>query len=162
MVTLFYTKIHSEFFIFLGVALHYTIHHIKKDFSNIFNIVKQILEEQTIYPNFQKLSDDELAYIAVYFQVALEKRTLQKRVGIICSTGVGTSHLLAARVKRAFPEWKIIDIVSSNHANKFNSDNVDLILTTVKLDKNDVPCILVSAIFSDVDIMNVKQKLNML
>lgn len=135
---------------------------IKKDFSNIFNIVKQILEEQTIYPNFQKLSDDELAYIAVYFQVALEKRTLQKRVGIICSTGVGTSHLLAARVKRAFPEWKIIDIVSSNHANKFNSDNVDLILTTVKLDKNDVPCILVSAIFSDVDIMNVKQKLNVL
>ena len=29
MITLFYTKIHSEFFIFLGVALHYTIHHIK-------------------------------------------------------------------------------------------------------------------------------------
>ena len=30
MVTLFYTKIHNEFFIFLGVALHYTIHHFKK------------------------------------------------------------------------------------------------------------------------------------
>ena len=30
MVTLFYTKIHNEFFIFLGVALHYTIHHIKR------------------------------------------------------------------------------------------------------------------------------------
>ena len=30
MVTLFYTKIHSEFFIFLGVALHYTIHLIEK------------------------------------------------------------------------------------------------------------------------------------
>lgn len=69
---------------------------------------------------------------------------------------------ISSKSKRAFPEWKIIDIVSSNHANKFNSDNVDLILTTVKLDKNDVPCILVSAIFSDVDIMNVKQKLNML
>ena len=27
MVTLFYTKIHNEFFIFLGVALHYTIYH---------------------------------------------------------------------------------------------------------------------------------------
>ncbi|MFR3655727.1 MAG: hypothetical protein ACLTXK_08470 [Megamonas funiformis] len=31
MVTLFYTKIHSEFFIFLGVALHYTIHPIKME-----------------------------------------------------------------------------------------------------------------------------------
>ena len=29
MVTLFYTKIHNEFFIFLGVALHYTIYLIK-------------------------------------------------------------------------------------------------------------------------------------
>lgn len=102
-------------------------------------------------------------HILLYiFKQHQKKEHYKKRVGIICSTGVGTSHLLAARVKRAFPEWKIIDIVSSNHANKFNSDNVDLILTTVKLDKNDVPCILVSAIFSDVDIMNVKQKLNML
>ena len=31
MVTLFYTKIHNEFFIFLGVALHYTIHQINND-----------------------------------------------------------------------------------------------------------------------------------
>ena len=33
VVTLFYTKIHNEFFIFLGVALHYTIHHIIKLWS---------------------------------------------------------------------------------------------------------------------------------
>lgn len=136
--------------------------NIKKDFSNIFNVIKQIIKQQNFYPNFQWLSDDELAYLAVYFQVALEKRTLQKRVGIVCSTGIGTSHLLATRVKRAFPECKIVDIVSSNHANKFNATNTDLILTTVKLDKTDVPCILVSAIFNDIDIMNVKQKLNML
>ena len=31
MVTLFYTKIHNEFFIFLGVALHYTIYHTKNN-----------------------------------------------------------------------------------------------------------------------------------
>ena len=31
VVTLFYTKIHNEFFIFLGVALHYTIHLKIKD-----------------------------------------------------------------------------------------------------------------------------------
>ena len=37
MVTLFYTKIHSEFFIFLGVALHYTIHQIKKHFGISLN-----------------------------------------------------------------------------------------------------------------------------
>ena len=33
MITLFYTKIHNEFFIFLGVALHYTIHHIENGYA---------------------------------------------------------------------------------------------------------------------------------
>ena len=42
MVTLFYTKIHNEFFIFLGVALHYTIHHINK--SIVTFLVKQNYE----------------------------------------------------------------------------------------------------------------------
>ena len=41
MVTLFYTKIHNEFFIFLGVALHYTIHHLKK-FKSVENFIKEL------------------------------------------------------------------------------------------------------------------------
>lgn len=41
MVTLFYTKIHNEFFIFLGVALHYTIHHLKK-FKSVEYFIKEL------------------------------------------------------------------------------------------------------------------------
>ena len=41
MVTLFYTKIHSEFFIFLGVALHYTIYHLKK-FKSGEDFIKEL------------------------------------------------------------------------------------------------------------------------
>ena len=39
MVTLFYTKIHNEFFIFLGVALHYTIHLIYLSYNGIILFV---------------------------------------------------------------------------------------------------------------------------
>ena len=53
VVTLFYTKIHNEFFIFLGVALHYTIHHKNKFvFNNKMkynpNIDKKILKQALI------------------------------------------------------------------------------------------------------------------
>lgn len=41
MVTLFYTKIHNEFFIFLGVALHYTIYHLKK-FKSVEDFIKEL------------------------------------------------------------------------------------------------------------------------
>ncbi len=52
MVTLFYMKIHNEFFIFLGVALHYTIHHLnslveKKIMSkDCLSEYKKIVEKQ--------------------------------------------------------------------------------------------------------------------
>ena len=42
MVTLFYTKIHSEFFIFLGVALHYTIYHIKNSINIMIRVIFDI------------------------------------------------------------------------------------------------------------------------
>ena len=45
MVTLFYTKIHSEFFIFLGVALHYTIHPIKKENYKSWGAISGIKQE---------------------------------------------------------------------------------------------------------------------
>lgn len=134
---------------------------IKHDFAPIFIAVRKAVSNKTD-KCFNMLSDDEIAYLVVYFQLALEKRQLNRRVGIVCSTGVGTSHLLAARVKRAFPEWQIVDIVSSNHADRFTAANVDLVLTTIKLEKKDIPCILVSALFSEVDVAKVKQKINII
>ncbi|MDQ0203928.1 BglG family transcription antiterminator [Pectinatus haikarae] len=130
----------------------------KKDFTQIYRAVEESLNEQVLKTDFQNLSDDETSYIAVYFQAALERQTQQKRVGIVCSSGVGTSHLLAARVKRAFPDWKIVDIVSASHAHLFNPQDTDLILSTVKIEnKKDIPTVVVSAIFNDFDIVRVKQ-----
>lgn len=135
----------------------------KKDFSQIYIAVETSLKEQTIKENFRTLSDDEISYIAVYFQVALEKHTIEKRVVIVCSSGVGTSHLLATRVQRAFPSWKIVDIVSANQAHLFNPQDIDLILSTVKIENiKNIPAVLVSAIFNDVDIVKVKQVLQII
>ena len=53
MVTLFYTKIHNEFFIFLGVALHYTIHQLKKAYENRelgVTVVFEFDQEQEMEP----------------------------------------------------------------------------------------------------------------
>ena len=136
---------------------------VKENFGQVYQAVASYLKSQLLKPAFKNLSDDEISYIAVYFQASLEKRAQQKRVGIVCSSGIGTSHLLAARVKKTFPDWKIVDIVSANHAHLFNPDNTDIILTTVKINnKKNIPTVLVSAIFTDVDIVKVKQTLQMI
>jgi activator of the mannose operon, transcriptional antiterminator len=144
-----------------GIAIHNPLlEEIKKEFSEIFATVQVCIEEQDVFPEFKKLSQDEIGYIAVYFQTVLENKLHHKRILIVCSSGVGTSHLLGARVKRTFPEWKIVDIVSAvkiNQARDWNT--VDLILTTVHLEKQKVPAVLVSAVFGEVDVIRVKNAL---
>ncbi|CUH96699.1 hypothetical protein P22_2789 [Propionispora sp. 2/2-37] len=133
---------------------------IKKEFPAIFGAVRQSVHEQEIMPNFQSLTDDEIGYITVYFQASLENQMQRQRVLIVCSSGAGTSHLLGARVKRAFSDWEIVDIVSANRLAAIRDmDAIDFILTTVHLEPQEVPCILVSALFSELDILKVKNVL---
>jgi len=133
---------------------------IKQEFPAIFGAVRQSADEQNIMPKFQSLTDDEIGYIAVYFQASLENQMQKQRVLIVCSSGAGTSHLLSARVKRAFSDWEIVDIVSANRLAAIrNMDAIDFILTTVHLEPQAVPSILVSALFSELDILKVKNVL---
>ena len=130
---------------------------IRKEFSEVFEAVSAAVKEQKIFPAFAAISDDEIAYIAVYFQAAFEKYAARKRVLLVCSSGVGTSHLLGARVKRIFPDWEIVDIVSAARVDEaIQRCQPMLVLTTVHIEVQQVPTILVSAVLSKYDIAKLK------
>ncbi|MBU2701254.1 activator of the mannose operon (transcriptional antiterminator) [Sporomusaceae bacterium BoRhaA] len=134
------------------------LQEIKKEFSIMFEIVRRNLAEQTIFSDLRNISDDEISYIVIYFQASLEKQPSVRRVLIVCSSGVGTSHLLKNRVKNAFPEWEIVGTISANHiAQVLDNEKIDLILTTIQLKiQKDIPIILVSALFNRIDILKVR------
>lgn len=98
---------------------------LEESFPDLFRVITAALNRQDKKPELQHLGPDELSYIVVYFQAALEKMKQKIRIGIVCSSGVGTSHLLAARVKRAFPDWEIVGIVSVKHVGDFKPSEVD-------------------------------------
>lgn len=131
---------------------------IKKEFPVMFEIVKHSFIKQKKLPILHKISDDEISYIVVYFQASLEKQSSVKRALIVCSSGIGTSHLLKTRVKNAFPEWEIVNTVSANHiAQVLDKEKIDLILTTIHINlSKDIPIVLVSALFNEIDILKVK------
>ena len=132
---------------------------VQYNFPQVFTAVSQALKEDDYWAGFGLISDDEVAYLAVYFQAALEAAAARRKVGIVCSTGVGTSHLLAARVRRAFPDIEIVNILSDKQIGWFTPENTDLILTTVHLKDTDVPVVLVSAIFNELDVLKVRRYL---
>ena len=104
------------------------------------------------------ISEDELCYLCLYFQLALEPKTPRRRVLLVCSTGIGTSHLLKKRVATVFPELEIADVISLRQLK--NVSDLDLILTTVGLDfEISCPSVTVSVLLDPKDIEEVRRAL---
>lgn len=58
----------------------------------------------------------------------------------MCTTGIGTSELLKAKVSKKFPELEIVDIVASRNTQMLKEEyrEAELILSTVHI-KEEVP-----------------------
>lgn len=128
-------------------------------FSEVLGLCMMTINIMTEYNNLKNISIDEVSYIATYFQAAIERNMSSKRVIVVCHTGYGTSQLLAARLKREFPGWTIVDIIPMYLLNKRNLDDIDFVISTVKLDLKDKLHIVVSVLLMESDINNIKNAL---
>ena len=116
--------------------------------------------KQKYYPK-HFISEDELCYLCLYFQLALEPKTPRQRVLLVCSTGIGTSHLLKKRVATVFPELEIVDVISLRQLKHRKAADLDFILTTVGIDfEISCPSVTVSALLDSKDIEEVRRLLN--
>lgn len=76
---------------------------IQENFADIFQITKLASDAFTDIYGYD-MNDDEIGYLALHFAAAIERyqsshlRPIQ--VGIVCSSGIGISALLTARLKR--------------------------------------------------------------
>ena len=91
------------------------------------------------------------------FQAAMERQIARKRVLLVCSTGIGTSHLLKSRILRAFPDWTIVGVVSAGSLPSVLTDDIELVVSTINLPAIAMPVVYVTAFFNDADIKRVTE-----
>ena len=80
----------------------------------------------------------------------------------MCTTGVGTSELLKAKIEKKFPELDIIDVLATKDLERLLEDypETKLILTTIKLKKSlPVKFLLVSAMLTSDDQKRIQHKI---
>lgn len=132
-----------------------------KEYPKMYATVKNVtLELKKKYFKEGFISDDEICYLCLYFQLALEDRRSPQKVLLICSTGVGTSHILKKRVQKIFPDLQIVDVISLRQLSKRDISKIDLIITTVKIDEEiNCPSVLVSVLMDQRDVDEVKKRL---
>lgn len=109
--------------------------------------LKQRLEETFSL----QIPEDEVAFLAVHIQAFKEREKEQNRdkmqALLVCSSGKGTSQLLAARIRRTFPEIEISRILSIQELAK-TEINEDVILSTVKLAMKNQEILYVSPVLT--------------
>ncbi|HWO98519.1 MAG TPA: BglG family transcription antiterminator [Bacillus sp. (in: firmicutes)] len=110
--------------------------------------------------------EEEIGYLAMHFgAAAVRNEELQYnsyRVLLVCTSGIGTSHLLSAQIERQFPYINVVDIVSLLHLSEWLSSNspIDLIISTVPLEWDEQPVAVVNPFLLPQDIQLIKGHLS--
>ncbi|MGL4344306.1 MAG: BglG family transcription antiterminator [Cellulosilyticaceae bacterium] len=153
---------YHRYYLKLDVENH-VIDQVKKGYPEAFYYAQelaQLLEETfgvTISPN-------ERGYIAVHFATAIERAKQKTRYHtvIVCNTGLGTSELLKTKLRRYFPEIKVIACCQPYYLQRLDMTEVDFVLSTIPLEAEqigDKEMVLVSHILDESDIKSIEDKI---
>jgi transcriptional antiterminator len=140
------------------IANPYT-EEIKRNFTQAFDQALRLAETFERQYNI-KMSDDEVAYIALHLEAYIERKRTpsdQLNVALVCSTGLGSAQLLAAKVRREFPELHIVGTWSLQELSRHSLNNVDFIISTIAITNATVPTIIVSPIMDTGEETLIKQ-----
>lgn len=143
---------------------------IKTEYADIFEISKKcskILEDELKVV----LPESEIGYIAIHIGSAIEQLKNKSdashhtyNVVVTCITGIGTSKMLAERIKKEFSNINIVEVFSTTSVkNEFlQRHEIDLILSTVPHKNDIVPVLSVNPLLLEQDIKKINQKLTSL
>ncbi len=138
---------------------------IKKNYPFSFEL--GIVAAEIIQSNSDLVvNEDEIGYIAIHLEAAIErmknkKRRQTKRVAIVCASGLGTAKLLAASVESVFPGIDIIGTYPSYSIGDIDKDKVDLILSTIPIGmESPIPSLHINAILTEKDIEKVREHIS--
>ena len=112
----------------------------------------RMMEEEVGTP----LPADEIAYIAIHIGAALTEAGGDRpvvRVLVACPTGLGTSRLLASRIRRAYERIRVVGELSSLAltAQEITRRAVDFVVSTVPLPLLPVPVVVASVFLTASD-----------
>lgn len=132
------------------------INDIMIKYKDVFEYVEKGIDFLKNDLNIKLISNEEIGYIVLHFMASLEriqnKNKKKPKVLVVCATGIGTSKLLAIKLKSVF-DIDIVDTVSSHEVrNAISGKNIDFIVSTIEINDKDIKSITVNAFLTERDI----------
>ncbi|MDP4086482.1 MAG: BglG family transcription antiterminator [Bacillota bacterium] len=132
---------------------------IKNDYNDLFMLTKQACIH--VFKEC-KVPDEEIGYLVMHFGAAvLGYRDVEDiKTLVICSSGIGTSKMLATRLQKEFPEMREIRNVSVMEFKKMDIHEYQLIISTIPIPEYHLDYILVSPILTNEEIERIRTYLH--
>ena len=115
-----------------------------------------------------KMPDSEIAYIAMHLGAAIENEETSfkpvYRCAIACSTGIGTSRLLATKISKEYNNIQVVEIISTLHIDeiRLREKKIDFIISTVTIDYCSIPVVTVNPLLFEEDKTRINQQMKVL
>ena len=141
------------------------LNEIQEHYPELMNLTRKCVGEFEAEIG-ETLPDAEIAYIAMHLGAALSDSEkfvhAVHRVIVACPTGMGTSRLLASRLRATFPTLKIVDEIPILDINSeyIATKDFDFIISTVPIPRAERPVLVVSAALIEEDKKKIEAELS--
>lgn len=149
-----------------GVCLHSEMQEqIRSGFPEVYEksrVAAGVLEKELGI----SVPDSEVAFIASHFGAALlhlgerSQRNVILKAGIVCVAGIGISYMMSSQVRQRF-QGKL-EVVVSEWNNPEEWANYDLLISSIPLDYDRCPVIVVSPILTEEDDQRIRRAIRTL
>ena len=103
-----------------------------------------------------EMPPNEIAYLALHFAAARERNIKPIRTLVMCASGLGTSQLIVAKLKRAFNNLEIVDVTSAMDVSAYDESTIDLIISTVAV-ASKVKTIVINPLLPQYDMNAIRE-----
>lgn len=134
---------------------------IKMIYGDVFSVVKKSSDALMDACEIM-LNEDDIGFLTLHFCRILEKsrHVSEPRILVVCNTGQGASKLLAKRLENNLSGIRVSRVMSANDAELWlESNEVDLVLSTIPLPGFRSPVMVVSSIITEMELAKVREAL---
>jgi mannitol operon transcriptional antiterminator len=131
---------------------------IKNDYRELFTILKDGVK---VILSDLDVPEEEVGYLVLHFGSVLFGKNDKDSISalVVCSSGIGTSKMLATRLQKELPAIREVKNVSLFDLHHLNKNDYDLILSTVRIPEMEQDYILVNPFLTDEEVAKIKMYL---
>lgn len=133
--------------------------YIKNEFKHAFRVswlISVLFEEHFNL----RVTEDELSYITLYIQSALERNEKPIETVLVTRTSMGVNQMLCDKIKRTFTQIANIKVVSFHDFKIENYAKADMIITTQEIENKDNRVVEIDELLSDNSIKKIKSSIS--